>query len=172
MRDLPRSWRAHRHSLARSPSGSRLTQSPGGCLPQAKICANSLWYIACTPWWEFPRRSCEMHQTDAATSGAPTSDPAICKSRWFSSTQLRGPVLNCGHRRKRWGTEWQAATSLNRGESQKSNETWGRLLMDARLAEATTRASRNPSRPSDQRTRESEDVLTPEPTPVPRSALH
>src|ERR1700733_9034992 len=44
--------------------------------------------------------------------------------------------------------------------------------MDARLAEATTRASRNPSRPSDQRTRESEDVLTPEPAPVPRSALH
>src|SRR6202034_4413819 len=45
-------------------------------------------------------------------------------------------------------------------------------VMDARLAEARMRASRNPIRPSDQRSRESEDVLSPEPTPVPRSALH
>lgn len=44
--------------------------------------------------------------------------------------------------------------------------------MDARLAEATTRASGNPKRPSGQRSRESEDVLSPEPTPAPRSALH
>jgi PAS domain S-box-containing protein len=44
--------------------------------------------------------------------------------------------------------------------------------MDARLAEATTPASRNSKRPSDQHSRESEDVLSPDPTPVPRSALH
>src|ERR1700734_1304321 len=99
---------AHRHGFGRSPSGKSLETVTGDCLLQGKIFASSHWYIACTLWWEFPRRPCEMHQTDAATSGAPTSDPAICKSRWFSSTQLRGPVLKCGHRRKRWGRGWQA----------------------------------------------------------------